>query len=505
MVYRASIKEDACSRPLPYTFCHNRCMENPGDNLTTAMRRTAARYRMFTAGETVVVAVSGGPDSTALLHALAALCTEWDVRLVGAHLHHGFRGDEATGDAEYVEALCRRLTVPFYGERTDVPALRRRRHLSAQVAAREVRHAFLRRIANEVGASRIALGHTRDDRIETVLLNILRGAGLDGLAGPAASEPPLIRPLLEVSRAETAAYCAMHALSPRQDSSNANTDYRRNRVRAELLPHLASYYNQCVSDSLLRLSDLAAADSALLNELASEAIKTVTLAASDSEWVLAAAELGSLPLAMQRRVLRLAVAAVRGEMRDVGMEPTERILNALACERDETALLPFGPTASVEISKVGPTVRIRRLAPSSQRLPWQCVIDIPGDIEVPQAALFVEAIRTNSLITAPSEALTAQNRLIYRAQEIVLPLTMRSWQPGDRMRPRGLGGTKKLQDLFTDRKISGEERLRFPVLVDASGRILAVIGVQADETALRPFEKSAEDAGSGDYIVLSWK
>ena len=456
-------------------------------------------------GETVVVAVSGGPDSTALLHALAALRAEWGVQLIGAHLNHGFRGKEADGDAEYSAALCRDLGVPFRCESFDVPALQRRRHLSAQAAARDVRHAFLRRVAAEVGAAHIALGHTRDDRIETVLLHILRGTGLDGLTGITASDPPLIRPLLEVSRAETAAYCALHALQPRQDSSNLKTDYRRNRMRAELLPHLASYYNQCVGESLLRLSELAAADSELLNDLAREALRTVTIAAGTLDWVLDAAALSHLPLALRRRVLRLAISEVRGDLRDVGMEATERILQAVAADRQTSVTLPACETASVEVTVVMPTVRIRRLAPIAQGLPWRYTLDIPGDLALAQAALVLETRRCPSLTTACELAAACTDSLVYCLEEIVLPLTVRSWQAGDRMRPRGLGGTKKLQDLFTDRKIRGEERLRFPVLTDATGRVLAVLGLQADETARRLPAPPTDHTEGGDYLVLAWK
>ena len=455
--------------------------------------------------ETVVVAVSGGPDSTALLHALATLRSELGIRLVAAHLNHGFRGAESEGDAAYVRALCDGLGISNYCEYVDVPALCRRRHLSAQAGAREVRHAFLRRVATGVGARWIALGHNRDDRIETVLLNVLRGSGLDGLVGLAASEPPLFRPLLEVSRAEIEAYCTSHSLHPRHDSSNDKTDYRRNRLRAELLPHLASYYNHCVGDSLLRLSDIAAADTELLNELARNSLQSVTRSDSDAERVLDAEALARLPLALRRRVLRAAIEAVRGDLHDVSMEATERILNALATERSEVVSLPFRETTHVEVALDMPTIRVRRLIAAAQALPWSYLLEVPGELTLPHAALVLETRRGSSLSEATLMSASEQNLLIFDLREICLPLTVRSWQPGDRMRPRGLGGAKKLQDLFTDRKIRGEERLRFPILVDAAGRVLAVIGLHTDETAVRLPKDAQEKADSGDYLFLMWE
>jgi tRNA(Ile)-lysidine synthase len=480
-------------------------MEKPGEKLRTLVRQTLTQKALTTSGETIVVAVSGGPDSTALLHALASLRVEYDVRLVAAHLNHGFRGAEAEGDAEYVRALCDGLEIPCYCETIDVPALRLRRHLSAQAAAREVRHAFLRRVAADVGARLIALGHNRDDRIETVLLHILRGSGLDGMAGISAYDPPLLRPLLELSRAEIEAYCALHALSPRQDSSNRKTDYRRNRLRAELLPHLASYYNQCIGDSLLRLSELASADSNLLNALAREALPTVTVAQAGAEWLLEVEALMRLPLALRRRVLRYAIEAVRGDLRDVSMETTESILNALTAGRNIARNLPIGETGAVEVTIELPLVRIRRVAPASERLPWSYKLDVPAELALPQADLVIEARRCLAMNVPWPKGQYGQNRLIYLIQEITLPLEVRSWRFGDRMRPRGLDGTRKLQDLFTDRKIRGEDRLRFPVLVDATGRVLAVIGLQADETALQWPEETGKQTVSSEYLILDWE
>jgi len=480
-------------------------MEISSENLIPSVRRAVVQAGSFAPGETVVVAVSGGPDSTALLHALAALRGELEIRLVAAHLDHGFRGTESEGDAVYVRALCDQLSVSNYCEYVDVPAMCKRRHLSAQTAAREVRHAFLRRVATEVGAGWIALGHNRDDRVETVLLNILRGSGLDGLVGLAPSEPPLLRPLLEVSRAEIEAYCALHSLHPRHDSSNGKTDYRRNRLRAELLPHLTSYYNQCVGDSLLRLSDIAAADTDFLNALAWNSLKSVTHSESDAEWVLDATALAQLPLALRRRVLRAAIETVRGDLRDVDMESTERILRALASERSEVVSLPFREMTRVDVAIEMPRIHIRRLAAAAQPLPWSYLVDVPGELALPRAGLILETRRGSAPAEATEMSASGQNLLIFDLREIVLPLTVRSWKSGDRMRPQGLGGTRKLQDLFTDRKIRGEERLRFPILVDAAGKVLAVLGLQADETAIRLPKEPQRNAESGNYLFLIWK
>ncbi|HZO89597.1 MAG TPA: tRNA lysidine(34) synthetase TilS [Chthonomonadaceae bacterium] len=478
------------------------------------MRETVGRYGLFAPGQTVVVGVSGGPDSTALLHALAGLRQEWKLTLVAAHFNHGFRGVESEADAEYVAALCARLEVPCRIERADVPAARRRLHLSAQEAARSLRHAFLRRVAGEEGAERIALAHTRDDRIETVLLNLLRGTGLEGLSGFPPVHFPLVRPLYDVSRAQVEAYCAAHVLHPRRDSSNVNLDYRRNRIRTELLPYLAAYYNEKVDHAILRMADLAAADNEVLEGLAAEAFARVACAQTETQVTLDAALLRAQPIALQRRVLRQAIARVRGHLQHIGLETLDRALEAVAQGRKWQVTLPAAEVGAVRLCCDEAAVQVVRAAAPAIPLPWRCDLAVPGRTELPQAGMAVEAwlCRTGAeaaSLAAQTGALVGAGRgpllaLFYRS-DVALPLVARSWQPGDRMRPRGLGGSKKLQDLFTDRKIPAAQRAQMPVIVDAEGRILTVLGLALDEQTLHPADaalKENDPRPPGEEILL---
>ena len=471
------------------------------------MRATIARYDMFPAGQTVVVGVSGGPDSTALLHALAGLRGELGIDLVAAHLNHGFRGDEAEADAAYVHDLAAGLGIRCWVERVDVPGMRKRLHLSAQEVARNARHAFLKRVASELGATRIALGHTQNDRIETVLLNLLRGCGPDGLAGFPPIDLPLVRPLYAVSRAETEAYCADHALNPRRDSSNASFDYRRNRLRTELLPYLMSYYNQKVGNAILRMAGLVSADNTLLDALAAESREQVTLAQTDTGITLDAEALNELPPALRRRVVRQAIARVRGHLQGIGFEMLERVLDAVSERKKVRIDLPSSGAEIVRLRGDGVALTVVREAAASRPLPWQCLVQVPGRTELARAGIVLEA----SIGTA--DALRSGERrsdlLIYRCEDVTLPILARSWKPGDRMRPNGMSGSKKLQDLFTDAKVPSEERMRYPVLVDAAGagRILAVVGMRADETEQqgtlqRPEALQRTDRGADRFLIL---
>ena len=216
-------------------------------------------------GSSFVVAVSGGPDSLCLLHAIYNIREELDLSLYGAHLDHGLRGEASAKDAEFVAETFARLDIPLSLETADVPAFRTEHRLSVEEAARKVRYEFLARVATERQADAIALGHTADDQAETVLMHVIRGSGLSGLRGMEGvsrshsntGNPVLVRPLLGVTREETVDYCRELKLEPRHDESNLSTELKRNRVRLELLPMLESY-NPRIRDALVRLSQSSA-------------------------------------------------------------------------------------------------------------------------------------------------------------------------------------------------------------------------------------------------------
>ena len=215
------------------------------DDLLDLVRRYAERYALWSDGESVVVGVSGGPDSLCLLHLLRRLAPESHLTLHVAHLNHGLRGAEAEADAQAVAELAAGWGLPYTIGRADVPSLAAETRASIEEAARQARYDFLQGVARAAGAGTIAVGHNADDQAETVLMHFLRGSGLAGLRGmlprTALGQGFLISPLLETPRDRVEAYCAAHGLQPRRDLSNADTTIYRNRLRHELLPLLEGY------------------------------------------------------------------------------------------------------------------------------------------------------------------------------------------------------------------------------------------------------------------------
>ena len=470
--------------------------------LAKTLRATVIKYQLLEPGQTVVVGVSGGPDSTALLHALVELRREWELTLVVAHLNHGFRDEEANQEEAIVEALAAQWGLRCYHERVEVPALQQRQHLSAQEAARQVRHGFLRRVATEVGAGRIALGHTRSDRVETMLLNLLRGTGIEGLGGFPPANFPIIRPLYEVSREQVEAYCVAHQLHPCEDSSNKKSDYLRNRVRSELLPYLTTYYNEGVENVLVRLADLAFADNALLEQMAQETLVRLTHERAEHRLLLESTGLREIPRALQRRVIRQAIAEVRGHLTNVRFEPIEHLLEAIAEKRNYAIDLPAEAGKTVRCAYEEPSLSLIREVPPSSPLPWECELQVPGRTELPGGR---GSVLTEVHFRHPTpDTRHPQNVVFFRCSDIEFPLVARTWRPGDRMTPLGVGGSKKLQDIFTDRKVPSHERSAVPVIVEAGGRgrILAVGTLHWDRAVLRLADLKQEDF-CGDVSLLA--
>ncbi|MGH2486588.1 MAG: tRNA lysidine(34) synthetase TilS, partial [Ktedonobacterales bacterium] len=282
--------------------------------VTTRIERAVARFahthHLWSHGATVVLGVSGGPDSLCLLGALHALVASGQVgapgRLVVAHLDHGMRGEAGAEDAAWVRAFTADLGIDCVTERVDVPELARSERRSLEEAGRHARYAFLRRVLDERQAERICVGHTSDDQLETLVMNWLRGSGLAGLSGMAPLTKDIARPLLSVTRAQTVAYCAARDWEPREDASNADVNFRRNRVRVKLIPALRQY-NPNLRETLVRNAALLTDDADYLTTTATAAWRE--LAEHDADAVSFAVEsLRETPLAVRHRLLQRAFA-----------------------------------------------------------------------------------------------------------------------------------------------------------------------------------------------------
>ena len=432
------------------------------------------RWPLFSPGDRVLVAVSGGPDSLSLLHALYQGREAHGMAAVeAAHLDHGLRSEESAAEAQWVAAWCAERGIPCHLGQANVAAVAKARKRSRQEASRAARYEFLAATAAAVRANKIATAHTQDDQVETVLLNILRGTGLDGLRGIPTQRDLYVRPLLDVTRSQIEAYCLEHSLTPRRDLSNFSPDkYTRNRIRLELLPRLVRDYNPAVGNALLRLSEIAALDSDYRHQQAQAALPGVLREQDADRMVLNRAALTSLHPALLRGVLRLAIGRLRGTAEGMTYEMTEAICRAITSLGDYPLGLTLSePLCRICVTKDVVTLTLPRVCDASA--PASVPLPIPGRAVLPGTDWAVEAGGENRPGAVAFNADVIQGTV----------LTVRNWRTGDKIAPVGLGGHhKKVSDIFTDAKVPRAERQTIPIVTDDAG-ILWIVGHALAERA----------------------
>lgn len=438
---------------------------------------TVRKFSMFNAGDKVLLGVSGGPDSVALTHILFQLRQELQITLHVAHLNHMFRGEEAWADAGHVAALAGSLDIPANIESVDVPALIKRQGLSAQVAARLARYDFFRNTAQKVGARRVALGHHADDQAETVLLNLIRGAGPAGLKGiPPVREDFYVRPLIAVRRGRIEEYCREHCLSYRTDSSNLKPVYARNRVRLELIPLLEEKYNPSVVLSLNRLAGIIREEDHFLDDAAAGALPEVTTHTGPGVVGLSLGGLKALPVVLRRRLLRIVYRELSGNQGGPDFEHVDRALQMLdGGFRPGQMVWPGG----ILLIKRYDQLEIIN-GEMQTEAPCYCYsLTVPGCTYIPEADAGIIA-EVLDISAVPGPKLANPGEALLDLDTLPPPIEVRRRKDGDLFWPLGFKGRIKLKKFLIDRKIPREQRGRIP-LVTAGNQIVWVAGVRSGE------------------------
>jgi tRNA(Ile)-lysidine synthase len=436
------------------------------------------RFGLLSGGEAVLVAVSGGQDSVALFDVLRQLAPAMRLRLAIAHLHHGLRGAEADGDEALVRRLAESAGAAFRARRLDVPALARESGRSFEEAGREARYEFFESVRRELGADVVALGHTASDRAETLLMNLLRGTGLDGLGSIPPKRGHIVRPLILATREETLAHCRRKGLELAVDRTNLAPGHLRNKVRLELLPLLERKYVRGAAAHIARAAELAHEEAQLLGELALQALSEASVESGPGHITLDLGAVGSMPEGLARRVLREAIRATSGDVRDLQYNHVRDIMRLIKGGRTGASLgLPGGVTVERTYGEVR-IARHRAVEPS----PGSVEVRLPlaGEVAVP--ALGVR-VRSEVHDGKPEALPRGKSQATVDANAAGEALVVRNWRPGDRFCPLGLGGEKKLQDFFVDAKVPRAERTRVPIVARADGRIIWVVGHRLDEQA----------------------
>ncbi len=471
--------------------------------LETIVTTCIDKHRLLPASGEVIVAVSGGADSLCLLHLLHQLCGPGKrypgVRLHAAHLNHKLRGEASDRDAAAVAAIVASWGLPYTPGEIDVAALARTERRSIEDAARVARYRFLREVAH---GQPIAVAHHADDQVETLLLHWLRGSGLTGLVGMSPRQQDIIRPLLEVRRAQTVAYCQQHGIKPLEDLSNIDPRFIRNRIRYELLPLLESL-NPGIHSTLLRNADVIRIDVEWLEAQVDTCWSAVVISERDNAIKLSIEALLALPLSLQRHLLRRVTARLCE-----GQSPLEirhyALIEQLLGYHDRQERMLHLPQ-QLRVSRNFSEVTFERLyeytathaGPMWNQLKAEvALLPVPGRIEVPGTpwlataelipAALMEKVGTALRLEDWPEVwrlLPPTRHAVYVDADVVGPLLeVRTWRPGDRMQPLGMLYEKKVQDIFVDKYVARSERGSVPLFFSAS-HCIWLAGICLDQRA----------------------
>lgn len=425
------------------------------------------------AGRHLLVAVSGGADSVALLHLLHhSPARQHGLRLTVAHLDHGIRAG-AAADAAFVRSLSRRLGIPCITGRAAVPALARQRGVSLEMAAREARYAFLLRVARRVGADRIATAHTADDQAETVLLKLIRGAGRRGLSGMRSvtrlDSIPVVRPLLAASRASIEAYLRATGIAWREDESNRDLSFLRNRVRRELLPLLEKDYNPAIRAGLLRTRDIMVAEDEWMDQQAAGLLQSLV-----SGGRLDAVGLAAQPLAARRRIILAWLCRGGVPAPSIGFEVIAKVDRLARSSKGNASVELEG--GWIVLREYG-QLKVMTAGAATPALVKPVRLKVPGVTRAPAWGLKVTVRRGPGIVRErgqgpgrlPARCSLRPESLKGRA------LVLRVRHEGDRIAPYGMRGSKSVQDLLVDAKVPRSQRASLPLLV-CGGEVVWIPG-----------------------------
>lgn len=427
------------------------------------------RYHLLDPQDRVLVGVSGGQDSLALLVELAELAPELEIELVVGHLHHGLRGEVADADQKYVGELAARLGLEFVTEITNVRQLAQAEGIGLEEAGRRARYRFFDRAGDEHQCNKIALAHTATDRAETLLMNLFRGAGLYGLRSIPPRRDRIIRPLILVTRQDTGSYCRTRGLAVCLDSTNEDPAPLRNRVRRELLPQLEREYGPGIEAALTRAAEHVLAEIEWTEPLVEEALQSVR-----DEAGLDAAGLRAMPAGLRHRVLRRFLSHTGHHLTDISRERWEA-LEALIERGGTGRRLELSHGTCVELTYG----RLRLITEAPE--PWDDVISlwVPGAVNLPDGRRMAASISACQPPYRPAEA----HEAVLDADRAGDRLSVRQARPGDRFVPLGMTGSKKLQDFFVDNKVPREQRRPVVVAREGDGAIIWVVGHRVAQVA----------------------
>lgn len=445
-------------------------MPDYNPHMLDKVRKAIEEHSLVQTGEGVLVAVSGGPDSVALLRIFELLRAEYNLDLTVAHMNHGIRGGDADREEEFVRSLAEKMKIAFISKRVNLA--QRGKGKSLEEAAREERYRFLYSAAEKCGAVRIATGHHRDDQVETFFINLFRGAGLDGLKGMAPiRDNVLIHPLLYVSREEIIAFLHNEELSWMTDSSNADQTFLRNSIRNWLVPELTRRYHPKITQNIAHAVEIIRLEDDYMNDVVHKLLASWGVnQRSENSLVLPLGDFYLQHRAVQARIVKFLLEAMMPFHNGIGSRHIESVL--ALCRKSDSAYRTLDLPMGILVEKLAQTLIIRKPSDASLRgisrkevVPFEIKAEVPATIKIPGQE---KKIRLGFVGRFGPEDIKAHTEAAYIDYDRINgPLVVRNWRHGDRMDFAGMTGTKKLKKYFIDKKIPSCVRGTIPLLVDS--------------------------------------
>ncbi|NBG88552.1 tRNA lysidine(34) synthetase TilS [Isachenkonia alkalipeptolytica] len=435
---------------------------------------TIDEHRLLKAEDKIVVAVSGGPDSVTLLHLLHRLKSRLGIEVYGAHLNHNIRGIDAQMDAQYVLNLCEELDIICFVKSMDVQTYAKEQQLTSEQAGRILRYEFFEEVLKKVGASKIAVGHNKNDQAETVLMRLLRGTGMQGLTAIQYKRDQVIRPLLDVSRGEIEAYCNDHNLAPRTDQTNLTSIYHRNKIRRELIPYLEENYNPSVLQSLVKTANILKEDYDYLEQEGEGRYKELVCFEKKDQVSFSIPALEKQHPAIKARILRRAGEELLGRGELLSYQQVQNLLGLLAKKATGKALhLPMNLEAFISYDKL---IFTRGSKEDVESFKEELAV---GEITYvhPLKASFELKVFSKDEVSKVSRDKFVK---YFDYDKIKGKILVRNRREGDRFWPLGLSGKKKLKDFLIDCKVDRRERDLIPLICHEKD-ILWVVGYRISD------------------------
>ncbi|MCM3774094.1 tRNA lysidine(34) synthetase TilS [Priestia aryabhattai] len=448
------------------------------------------KHQLLSAGSTVVVGISGGPDSLALLHFLWSLKEQKSLTIIAAHVDHMFRGKESKQDMEYVQNYCKQLNIKCEAKQIDVTSYQKERKLSSQVAARECRYTFFTHVMKKHKANLLALGHHGDDQVETMLMRMVRGSTMNGYAGMQPKRPYgdgfIIRPFLAVTKEEINRYCELYGLTPRIDPSNEKDSYTRNRFRHYVLPFLKQE-NATVHEKFQQFSENLHEDQAYLEELTTDVMNKVMRKKLKNEILIDRDCFLRIRKPLQRRGIQLILNYLYKEIPPtLSSAHVDTLVGFCKSEKPSGALdFPNGLRIIRSYNDCLFTFNEGNIEP------YEFIVPIPGVVELPNGHQLICEIHNKV------EDIKGNDVFLLDEAHDLKSLKVRTRKNGDKMRVKGMKGHKKVKDIFIDEKIPLHFRDHWPVVEDSQGTILWLPGLKKSAYELHTHKSR--------YVILYYK